>query len=121
MNASSPQIASHADHAIAHLVRDAARHIASTTIAGSMARRVGDKVFLSAVWVELEAQCLAPYILDGTFDAFKAWCVHANRVGLLVLSRADLVAAMYHNDVASSEVRAPGGGACWHFVNVPQA
>lgn len=66
------------------------------------------KVFLAAVHAALGG--------EGTIDleAFKRRMVSAHRAGLLVLARADLVAAMPLAAVASSEVSA--GGAEFHFV-----
>lgn len=66
------------------------------------------KVFLAAVHAALGG--------EGAIDleAFKQRMVSAHRAGLLVLARADLVAAMPGAAVAASEVHA--GGAEFHFV-----
>jgi len=47
-------------------------------------------------------------------EAFKRRMVRAHRAGLLVLARADLVAAMPRAAVASSEIS--DGGAEFHFL-----
>jgi len=66
------------------------------------------KVFLAAVHAALGG--------EGAIDleAFKRRMVTAHRVGLLVLARADLVAAMPRAALAASEVSE--GGAEFHFV-----
>jgi len=66
------------------------------------------KVFLAAVHAALGG--------EGAIDleAFKRRMVTAHRAGLLVLARADLVAAMPRGALAASEVTE--GGAEFHFV-----
>lgn len=66
------------------------------------------KVFLAAVHAALGG--------EGAIDlkAFKRRMVSAHRAGLLVLARADLVAAMPRAAVADSEVS--DGAAEFHFV-----
>ena len=72
-----------------------------------------NKVFISHVWRELQAETpFAPLGLDG----FKAKLLDANRERLLTLSRADLVQMMDPADVRESET-GHGTGA-FHFVLV---
>ena len=66
------------------------------------------KVFLAAVHAALGGEGAIH------LEAFKQRMVSAHRAGLLVLARADLVAAMPRAAVASSEVS--DGGAEFHFV-----
>lgn len=66
------------------------------------------KVFLAAVHAALGGEGAIP------LEAFKRRMVSAHRAGLLVLARADLVAAMPQAAVARSEVSE--GGAEFHFV-----
>jgi len=72
-------------------------------------QRVGTrKVFLAAVHAALGGEGAIE------LEAFKRRMVTAHRAGLLVLARADLVAAMLRAAVAASEVSE--GGAEFHFV-----
>jgi hypothetical protein len=66
------------------------------------------KVFLAAVHAALGGEGAIQ------IEAFKRRMVSAHRAGLLVLARADLVAAMPQAAVAGSEVREDG--AEFHFV-----
>jgi hypothetical protein len=66
------------------------------------------KVFLAAVHATLGGEGAIQ------LEAFKRRMVRAHRAGLLVLARADLVAAMPPAAVAGSEVSE--GGAEFHFV-----
>ena len=66
------------------------------------------KVFLAAVHAALGGEAAIH------LQAFKRRMVSAHRAGLLVLARADLVAAMPPAAVAGSEVS--DGGAEFHFV-----
>lgn len=66
------------------------------------------KVFLAAVHAALGGEGAIH------LEAFKRRMVSAHRAGLLVLARADLVAAMPRAAVASSEVS--DGGAEFHFL-----
>jgi hypothetical protein len=86
----------------------AARH-AVATIGHDANKRYGlRKVFLAAVHAALGGEgAINP-------EAFQRRMVSAHRAGLLVLVRADLVAAMPQAAVASSEVS--DGGAEFHFV-----
>jgi hypothetical protein len=94
------------------------------------AGRFGDrKVFIASLWIKMlgiEAQT-GGILTDGaTIDHFKAWLLRARlltRDGtedgarLVVLCRADLVAAMDPARVAGSETLADG--AAFHFVLDP--
>jgi hypothetical protein len=66
------------------------------------------KVFLAAVHAALGGEGASQ------LEAFKRRMVAAHRAGLLVLARADLIAAMPYAAVAASEVS--DGGATFHFV-----
>lgn len=66
------------------------------------------KVFLAVVHAALGGENAI------NLEAFKRRMVSAHRAGLLVLARADLVAAMPQATVAASEVS--DGGAEFHFV-----
>lgn len=87
----------------------AAVRCAVAVIGHSANQRVGTrKVFLAAVHAALGG--------EGAIDleAFKRRMVTAHQAGLLVLARADMVAAMPRAAVAASEVSE--GGAEFHFV-----
>jgi len=91
------------------------------------AGRFGDrKVFISSLWamvLHLDAES-GDNLTDGaTLEHFKAWLLRsrclthdgtAEGAPLVVLARADLVAAMDHMVVAASETIADG--ATFHFV-----
>jgi hypothetical protein len=66
------------------------------------------KVFLAAVHAALGGEGAIH------LEAFKRRMVSAHRAGLLVLARADFVAAMSQAAVAASEIS--DGGATFHFV-----
>ena len=66
------------------------------------------KVFLAAAHAALGGEGALP------LEAFKRRMVTAHRAGLVVLARADLVAAMPPTAVAASEVSE--GGAVFHLV-----
>jgi len=66
------------------------------------------KVFLAAVHAALGGECAIE------LEAFKRRMVTAHRAGLLVLARADLVAAMPRGAVAASAVS--DGCAEFHFL-----
>lgn len=86
----------------------AARH-AVAAIGHDANQRYGlRKVFLAAVHAALGGEGAIH------LEAFQRRMVSAHRAGLLVLARADLVAAMPPAAVASSEVS--DGGAEFHFV-----
>lgn len=70
-----------------------------------------EKVFVSAIWRDLERD---QRISDLSLEKFKRWLVSANREGQLVLARADLVGAMDARLVADSEIE--DQGATFHFV-----
>jgi hypothetical protein len=76
---------------------------------------VGNKVFISRVWTEIQNQGG----LEGiSFDAFKGQLVQANRARLISLSRADLAPFMDQQDVLASEIRHME--ATFHFLVVDQ-
>lgn len=88
----------------AQRVEETARHCTS-------GRFGGDKVFISHVWRNLQPELRR----DGT-EEFKRHLAEANRMGLLSLSRADLVQAMNPDDVRESETEYLN--ARFHFVRV---
>jgi hypothetical protein len=69
------------------------------------------KVFIASVWHELRRQ---PPWSALSLDDFKARLLLAHRAGDVELARADLVAAMNPELVASSETRTDG--ASFHFI-----
>jgi hypothetical protein len=90
----------------AEAVREAAR--------SSPTGRFGDhKVFISHIWRRLQEQCAFPGMNEAEF---KRRLTEANHVGLLALSRADLVEAMDPEDVRTSET--PYLNATYHFVQL---
>jgi len=113
----------HTDLAIADLVHRALADVQD-------ADRFGDrKVFIASLWTQMrgiEAQ-IGSSLTDGaTLEHFKAWLLRARlltRDGtkddapLIVLCRADLVAAMDPARVAASETLADG--AAFHFALDP--
>jgi len=114
----------HNDLAIADLVH---RALAAVQDAG----RFGDrKVFIAALWnrmLAIEAQTGGTLAEGATLEHFKAWLVRSrlytsdgteHRAWLVVLSRADLVAAMDPALIAASETITDG--AVFHFVLDPQ-
>jgi hypothetical protein len=81
---------------------------------GTGARRFGpDKVFIASVWESLRND---PDVSALGEQGFKRALVEAHRAGTLVLSRADLIAAMDPRDVAASEIRHLN--ATYHFIQV---
>jgi hypothetical protein len=81
---------------------------------GSGARRFGpDKVFIASVWETLKND---PDVSPLGEQGFKHALVEAHRTGALVLSRADLIAAMDPRDVAASETQHLN--ATYHFIQV---
>jgi hypothetical protein len=79
---------------------------------GPEAREFGpNKVFIGSVWRALAGD---PELSELGEAAFKRQLVEAHRRGLLVLSRADLVAAMDPSDVAASEIIHQN--ATYHFI-----
>jgi hypothetical protein len=92
--------------------------------------RFGDrKVFIAAVWtqmVAIEARIGGTLTAGATLEHFKAWLMRSRLytsdgteqgAKLVVLCRADLVAAMDPARVAASEIVADG--AAFHFVLDP--
>jgi hypothetical protein len=74
---------------------------------------VGDKVFISRVWKEIQNKGG----FEGmTFEAFKDRLVQANHQRLLSLSRADLAPLMDQQDVLASEIKHMD--ATFHFLLV---
>jgi hypothetical protein len=114
----------HNDLEIARLVHHA---LADVQDAG----RFGDrKVFIASLWnrmLAIEAQTGGTLTQGATLEHFKAWLVRSrlytsdgteHGARLVVLSRADLVAAMDPALVAASETITDG--AVFHFVVDPQ-
>ena len=100
------------------------RAIASVRALG----RFGDrKVFIAPLWdavIRLDAASGRGLTLDCTIEHFKAWLLRARRLRwggcgdrLIVLARADLVAAMDPRMVAASEMY--DEGATYHFILDP--
>jgi hypothetical protein len=80
--------------------------------AGSGLRHYGpNKVFIASVWEALASDAEIAALGE---PGFKQLLAEAHRRGLLVLSRADLVAAMDPRDVAASETR--HHNATYHFI-----
>ena len=113
----------HNDREITSLVH---RALAGVRDAG----RFGDrKVFISSLWamvLTLDAETGGNLTDGATIEHFKAWLLRsrlltcdgtAEGAPLVVLARADLVAAMNHTLVAASETIADG--ASFHFVLDP--
>ena len=73
--------------------------------------RFGRKVFIAALWRQLRT---SPAFHGMPFEDFKRSLYRAHQQSLLVLARADLVAAMDSQEVAESELRVPG--AEFHLV-----
>jgi hypothetical protein len=79
---------------------------------GSRVREYGpDKVFIASVWEALASDADIAALGE---QGFKDVLAEAHRRGLLVLSRADLVAAMDPRDVAASETK--HHNATYHFI-----
>ena len=78
---------------------------------GARGRFDDRQVFISAVWRRLRDE---PECAGMDLAAFKAHLVEANRSGLLVLHRADLVGAMDPAEVAASEILYLN--ATFHFI-----
>lgn len=91
--------------ALLTLVREAIPRV------GSDGRFGAEKVFVSAIWKQIEH---ARRPLDMSLSEFKRWLVTANRKQLLDLARADLVSAMDPKLVAESEI--DDFGTRFHFV-----
>lgn len=88
--------------------------VAEPTAEGKARGRFGDrKVFIAALWRQLSTH---PGYRDMTFDQFKHHLLDAVPGRLLVLARADLVAAMDDDEVRASETSRPGGIPAYHFV-----
>lgn len=76
--------------------------------------RFGDKVFISALWRDLQSD---PRMGGMTYDQFRKALLDANRMGLLTLARGDVIGAMDPNEVRDSEIN--DRGATFHFVLHP--
>ncbi len=90
----------------AQVVREAAQHIPE-----GEGRFGPHKVFISAIWRQLESHAL---LAGMDVNTFKDHLAEANRQDLLALHRADLVTVMDPVSVAESEVHY--GNAIYHFV-----
>jgi hypothetical protein len=103
-------------------------HLALAEIQG--AGRFGDrKVFIASLWTQMlsiEARTGGTLTQGATIEHFKAWLLRARRLTrdgtedsapLMVMCRADLVAAMDPASVAASETLADG--ATFHFALDP--
>jgi hypothetical protein len=93
------------DRAFAAMIIDAIHAI------GTEGRFGPYKVFVSAIWRQLAHD---PRCNGMTLDDLKQRLLDANRASLLDLARADLVAAMDRDEVATSEIA--DRGASFHFV-----
>jgi hypothetical protein len=88
--------------------RDLVRSAVSPGGVPASGRYHGEKVFVAAIY---------DYVKDAigmSMDQFKRWLVDQNRLGYLVLARADLVGAMDRTMVTRSEIESYG--ATFHFV-----
>lgn len=93
---------------------DLTRFVAKVNAAseGPGVRRYGpNKVFIASVWEELGSD---PELAELGEAGFKRLLLEAHRRGLLLLSRADLVAAMDPKDVTASETTHQN--ATYHFI-----
>ena len=118
------RIPSHNDLEVARLAHHA---LADVPAAG----RFGDrKVFIASLWAKMcdvDAQTGGTLTCGATLEHFKAWLLRSrlftadgteNGAHLVVLCRADLVAAMDPAQVAASETVTDG--AVFHFVLDPR-
>lgn len=81
-------------------------------VEGEARGRFGDrKVFIAAIWRDLQDD---PRFASMSAEEFKRRLLEAHRQRLLTMARADLVAAMDHNEVIGSEIH--DRGATFHFV-----
>jgi len=88
-----------------------ARRVRDTARTCESGRFGDDKVFISHIWRKLE-----PEMKRDGIEEFKRRLGEANRLGLLSLSRADLVQAMDPEDVRESETAFLN--ARFHFVRI---
>jgi len=111
------------DLLIADLVHAAAASVAPVKIAGRAAGRFGRKVFIADLWdamVRVDTARAGSLTEGCDLGSLKAWLLRAMRLTdgtgapLVLLARADLVAAMDHATVRRSETC--GDGCCFHFV-----
>jgi len=80
-------------------------------VEGKARGRFGGKVFIAAIWRDLQND---PRFASMSVEEFKRRLLEAHRQRLLTMARADLVAAMDHNEVIGSEIH--DRGATFHFV-----
>lgn len=92
---------------------DRVQEVARGVDAGRFGSR---KVFISAVWRAMDGD---PVVAAIDLPAFKQRLCEANRAGLLILHRADLVGAMDPGELAESEARYMN--ATFHFIEAPRA
>lgn len=85
-----------------------AQAVNDLAIGAKEGRWIGDKVWIEQVWREYTPRRVMP------LDAFKARLVEAARAGLILLSRADLVAAHPSKKLRESAISV--GGEVYHFV-----
>lgn len=91
---------------------DFARAVQQLAAASPPTARFGtNKVFIAALWRLRQQQ---PPLSHLSLEEFKQHLVEANRLGLLTLSRADLVHVMDPTLVTDSETRYLN--SCFHFV-----
>jgi hypothetical protein len=76
--------------------------------------RIGDKVFLAAVWDRLGPVDRSGRRRGISLDEFKRWAIEQHRAQHLTLARADFVQGMPPKLVARSEARY--GNATFHFL-----
>lgn len=100
----------------AHAVHDAmpAIHQEAGPSGRDMGRFGPDKVFIAAIWRELQGDSR---FREMTIGQFKQQLVDANRARLLDLARADMVGAMDPTEVMQSEIL--NLGSSFHFVVDP--
>lgn len=78
--------------------------------------RMGDrKIFIAALWESVGKK------IHMSLPAFKRWLIEQHQQQHLVLTRADLIAAMPYDLVMRSETKTEGpySGATFHFVIDP--
>lgn len=101
----------------AHVRRVCRVIVAKQGVDGKPSTRFGEKLFISAVWNALVDDGQADF---DTLSVFKHWLLQSmlraddSGTTLMVLARADLVAAMDHEAVVTSELT--DRGATFHFL-----
>lgn len=102
----------------AHVRRVCRDIVAKPGVDGKPSTRFGEKLFISAVWNALVDDGQADF---DTLAVFKHWLLQGmlkaddSGTTLMVLARADLVAAMDHEAVVTSEIN--DRGATFHFLH----